>query len=151
MNIWYNNRYYRYNKAKQNEGTRTFNNETKRVALLQWLPNSWVSIIMQWTNMMPGWRVCCRTLTGENRTILWESGYKVLKNMRHRGAEGAMKQKQETAQVSCPDSHEFILLQGIPVPEKGKYGTGFDFSPQNEEDRATILEYYTTRRLEKKD
>ena len=28
--------------------------------------------------------------------------------------------------------HEFILLQGIPVPEKGKYGTGLLFLPKDE-------------------
>ena len=26
--------------------------------------------------------------------------------------------------------HEFILLQGIPVPEKGRYGTGLVFLPK---------------------
>ena len=35
--------------------------------------------------------------------------------------------------------HEFILLQGIPVPEKGKYGTGLLFLPKDEKDRAAIL------------
>ena len=35
--------------------------------------------------------------------------------------------------------HEFILLQGIPVPEKGKYGTGLIFLPKDEEQQASIL------------
>ena len=35
--------------------------------------------------------------------------------------------------------HEFILLQGIPVPEKGRYGTGLLFLPKNEKDQAAIL------------
>jgi glutamate synthase (NADPH/NADH) large chain len=35
--------------------------------------------------------------------------------------------------------HEFILLQGIPVPEKGKYGTGLFFLPKKEKDQAAIL------------
>ena len=35
--------------------------------------------------------------------------------------------------------HEFILLQGIPVPEKGKYGTGLLFLPKDGKDQAAIL------------
>lgn len=35
--------------------------------------------------------------------------------------------------------HEFILLQGIPVPEKGKYGTGLLFLPKDGKDQAVIL------------
>ena len=35
--------------------------------------------------------------------------------------------------------HEFILLQGIPVPEKGKYGTGLVFLPKDEKAQQEIL------------
>ena len=35
--------------------------------------------------------------------------------------------------------HEFILLQGIPVPEKGKYGTGLVFLPKDEQAQQEIL------------
>ena len=35
--------------------------------------------------------------------------------------------------------HEFILLQGIPVPEKGKYGTGLVFLPKDEKTQQQIL------------
>ena len=35
--------------------------------------------------------------------------------------------------------HEFILLQGIPVPEKGKYGTGLIFLPKDEAKQSEIL------------
>ena len=35
--------------------------------------------------------------------------------------------------------HEFILLQGIPVPEKGKYGTGLVFLPKDEKKQQAIL------------
>jgi glutamate synthase (NADPH/NADH) large chain len=35
--------------------------------------------------------------------------------------------------------HEFILLQGIPVPEKGKYGTGLIFLPKDEKEQGAIL------------
>ena len=35
--------------------------------------------------------------------------------------------------------HEFILLQGIPVPEKGKYGTGLVFLPKDEQEQSHML------------
>ena len=35
--------------------------------------------------------------------------------------------------------HEFILLQGIPVPEKGKYGTGLVFLPKDPVRQQAIL------------
>ncbi|MDO4958655.1 MAG: glutamate synthase large subunit, partial [Prevotellaceae bacterium] len=35
--------------------------------------------------------------------------------------------------------HEFILLQGIPVPEKGRYGTGLVFLPKDEKLQSDIL------------
>ena len=53
-----------------------------------------------------------------------ESALKVLENMRHRGAEGADNKTGDGAGILLQIPHEFILLQGIPVPEKGKYGTG---------------------------
>ena len=70
---------------------------------------------------------------------LVESALKVLENMRHRGAEGADNKTGDGAGIMLQIPHEFILLQGIPVPEKGKYGTGLLFLPKNEEDQASIL------------
>ena len=70
---------------------------------------------------------------------LVESALKVLENMRHRGAEGADNKTGDGAGIMLQIPHEFILLQGIPVPEKGKYGTGLLFLPKEEKDRAAIL------------
>ena len=70
---------------------------------------------------------------------LVESALKVLENMRHRGAEGADNKTGDGAGIMLQIPHEFILLQGIPVPEKGKYGTGLLFLPKDEKDQATIL------------
>lgn len=47
-----------------------------------------------------------------------ESALKVLENMRHRGAEGADNKTGDGAGILLQIPHEFILLQGIPVPEK---------------------------------
>lgn len=75
---------------------------------------------------------------GKSHDIV-ESALKVLENMRHRGAEGADNKTGDGAGILLQIPHEFILLQGIPVPEKGKYGTGLVFLPKNETQRSAIL------------
>ena len=61
----------------------------------------------------------------------------VLENMRHRGAE--VGKDGDGAGIMLQIPHEFILLQGIPVPEKGKYGTGIVFLPKDEKAQQEIL------------
>ncbi|MCD8185153.1 MAG: glutamate synthase subunit alpha, partial [Rikenellaceae bacterium] len=61
-----------------------------------------------------------------------ENGLQVLEHMAHRGAEGAGSKTGDGAGMMVQIPHEFILLQGIPVPEKGKYGTGLVFLPRQE-------------------
>ena len=51
---------------------------------------------------------------------LVDDALKVLENLRHRGAEGADGKTGDGAGILLQIPHEFILLQGIPVPEKGK-------------------------------
>lgn len=75
---------------------------------------------------------------GKSHDII-ESALKVLENMRHRGAEGADNKTGDGAGILLQIPHEFILLQGIPVPEKGKYGTGLIFFPKDETQRSEIL------------
>ena len=62
-----------------------------------------------------------------------EKGLQVLENMLHRGAESADNKTGDGAGIMLQIPHEFILLQGIPVPEKGKYGTGLVFLPKENE------------------
>ena len=76
---------------------------------------------------------------GEKSHDIVESALKVLENMRHRGAEGADNKTGDGEGIMLQIPHEFILLQGIPVPEKGRYGTGLLFLPKKEKDQATIL------------
>ncbi len=78
-------------------------------------------------------------INGGKSHELVESALKVLENMRHRGAEGADNKTGDGAGIMLQIPHEFILLQGIPVPEKGKYGTGLLFLPKDEKDQAAIL------------
>lgn len=76
---------------------------------------------------------------GNKSHELVDNALRVLENMRHRGAEGADNKTGDGAGILLQIPHEFILLQGIPVPEKGKYGTGLVFLPKDEKKQTTIL------------
>ena len=76
---------------------------------------------------------------GNKSHELVDNALKVLENMRHRGAEGADGRTGDGAGIMLQIPHEFILLQGIPVPEKGKYGTGLVFLPKDAERQQHIL------------
>ena len=76
---------------------------------------------------------------GNKSHELVDNALKVLENMRHRGAEGADNKTGDGAGIMLQIPHEFILLQGIPVPEKGKYGTGLVFLPKDEATQGEIL------------
>ena len=76
---------------------------------------------------------------GNKSHELVDNALKVLENMRHRGAEGADNKTGDGAGIMLQIPHEFILLQGIPVPEKGKYGTGLVFLPKDEKKQQGIL------------
>jgi glutamate synthase (NADPH/NADH) large chain len=69
---------------------------------------------------------------------LVDNALKVLENMEHRGAETRDK-TGDGAGIMVQIPHEFILLQGIPVPEKGRYGTGLVFLPKDEQAQEEIL------------
>ncbi len=76
---------------------------------------------------------------GNKSHQLVDNALKVLENMRHRGAEGADNKTGDGAGILLQIPHEFILLQGIPVPEKGKYGTGLVFLPKDPIRQQAIL------------
>ena len=76
---------------------------------------------------------------GNKSHELVDQALRVLENMKHRGAEGADNKTGDGAGIMLQIPHEFILLQGIPVPEKGKYGTGLIFLPKGEEEQKHIL------------
>lgn len=76
---------------------------------------------------------------GNKSHELVDAALKVLENMKHRGAEGADNKTGDGAGILLQIPHEFILLQGIPVPEKGKYGTGLVFLPKDKGAQAEIL------------
>ncbi|WP_278372369.1 glutamate synthase large subunit [Segatella bryantii] len=76
---------------------------------------------------------------GNKSHELVDNALKVLENLRHRGAEGSDGKTGDGAGILLQIPHEFILLQGIPVPEKGKYGTGLIFLPKDEKKQQAIL------------
>ena len=59
-------------------------------------------------------------ISGEKSHEIVEKGLQVLEHMVHRGAEGADNKTGDGAGVMIQIPHEFILLQGIPVPRKRK-------------------------------
>jgi len=75
---------------------------------------------------------------GNKSHDLVDNALKVLENMEHRGAETRDK-TGDGAGILLQIPHEFILLQGIPVPEKGKYGTGLVFLPKDSKRQDEIL------------
>ncbi|MDD4199139.1 MAG: glutamate synthase large subunit [Paludibacter sp.] len=87
-------------------------------------------------------------LHGEKSHEIVEKGLQVLENMVHRGAESADNKTGDGAGILVQIPHEFILLQGIPVPAKGKYGTGLVFLPK-EEQKATLCLHVIKENVEK--
>lgn len=87
-------------------------------------------------------------LYGEKSHEIVEKGLQVLENMVHRGAESADNKTGDGAGILVQIPHEFILLQGIPVPAKGKYGTGLVFLPKDQQ-KATLCLNVIRENIEK--
>lgn len=79
---------------------------------------------------------------------LVEKGLQVLEHMVHRGAEGADPKTGDGAGIMVQIPHEFILLQGIAVPEKGRYGSGLVFLPRDDESRQEIFDIIEREAIE---
>lgn len=79
---------------------------------------------------------------------LVEKGLQVLEHMVHRGAEGADPKTGDGAGIMVQIPHEFILLQGIPVPEKGRYGSGLVFMPRDEDSQQIMLDIIEREAIE---
>ncbi|MCQ2133852.1 MAG: glutamate synthase large subunit [Bacteroidales bacterium] len=77
-------------------------------------------------------------INGGKTHQLVDNALKVLENMEHRGAETRDK-TGDGAGILLQIPHEFILLQGIPVPEKGHYGTGLVFLPKDQKRQSELL------------
>ncbi|MBN1462484.1 MAG: glutamate synthase subunit alpha, partial [Paludibacteraceae bacterium] len=78
-------------------------------------------------------------IDGKRSHDIIERGLQVLENMQHRGAESADNKTGDGAGLMLQIPHEFILLQGIDVPERGLYGTGLVFLPTQQEEAEACL------------
>lgn len=79
-------------------------------------------------------------IKGAKSHAIVENGLRVLENMMHRGAENADNKTGDGAGIMLQIPHEFILLHGIPVPEKGHYGAGLVFLPKTEEEQEKCMQ-----------
>lgn len=79
---------------------------------------------------------------GNKSHELVDSALKVLENMRHRGAEGADNKTGDGAGIMLQIPHEFILLQGIPVPRKRKIRNRTRISAQRRKRASQHPEHY---------
>ena len=72
-------------------------------------------------------------ISGKKTRDIVEFGLRINENMAHRGAENADR-TGDGAGITVQIPHEFIVSQGIQVPEEGRYGTGLVFLPKRSAD-----------------
>ena len=70
-------------------------------------------------------------LRGEKSHAIISQGLDILRNMTHRGAEGADSKTGDGAGIMIQVPRDFYLIQGFNLPQEGKYGTGLVFLPQD--------------------
>lgn len=76
---------------------------------------------------------------GRKSHAIVENALTILEKLTHRGGEAADNKTGDGAGMLLQIPHEFILLQGVPVPERGKYATGLIFLPRGNEDCARAM------------
>ena len=70
-------------------------------------------------------------LKGKKSHSIVSQGLDVLRNMTHRGAEGADKKTGDGAGILIQVPRDFYLIQGYSLPPAGQFGTGLVFLPQD--------------------
>ena len=71
-------------------------------------------------------------LKGKRSNSIIQQGLDILRNMAHRGAEGADRKTGDGAGVLIQIPRDFYLIQGYAVPPAGQFGTGLLFLPKDE-------------------
>jgi len=79
-------------------------------------------------------------LKGRKSHSIVSQGLDILRNMTHRGAEGADKKTGDGAGVLIQIPRDFYLIQGYALPPEGQFGTGLIFLPQDASDAAKCEE-----------
>jgi glutamate synthase (NADPH) large chain len=70
-------------------------------------------------------------LKGKKSYAIVRQGLDILKNMTHRGAEGADSKTGDGAGILLQVPRDFYLIQGFSLPPAGQFGTGLIFLPQD--------------------
>jgi glutamate synthase (NADPH/NADH) large chain len=73
-------------------------------------------------------------LKGKKSHSIISQGLDILRNMTHRGAEGADNKTGDGAGVLIQVPRDFYLIQGYELPPEGQFGTGLLFLPQETAD-----------------
>jgi len=73
-------------------------------------------------------------LKGRKSHNIITQGLDILRNMTHRGAEGADSKTGDGAGVLIQIPRDFYLIQGYELPPQGQFGTGLLFLPRDRED-----------------
>jgi Glutamate synthase domain 2 len=79
-------------------------------------------------------------IKGRKSHLIISQGLDILRNMTHRGAEGADKKTGDGAGVLIQIPRDFYLIQGYALPPEGQFGTGLIFLPQDTSDAAKCEE-----------
>ena len=79
-------------------------------------------------------------IKGKKSHDIIDDGLRILERLEHRGGAGADKDTGDGAGILVQIPHEFILLQGIAVPEKGRYGSGLVFLPKDDDSQQIIFD-----------
>ena len=74
-------------------------------------------------------------LKGRKSHSIIRQGIDILKNMTHRGAEGADSRTGDGAGIMIQVPRDFFLIQGYALPPSGQFGTGLLFLPRDRGDR----------------
>ncbi len=75
-------------------------------------------------------------LKGRKSHSIISQGLDILRNMTHRGAEGADSKTGDGAGVLIQVPRDFYLIQGYALPPEGQFGTGLLFLPKEDHDAA---------------
>ncbi len=75
-------------------------------------------------------------IKGKKTHSIITQGLDILRNMLHRGAEGADSKTGDGAGVLIQIPRDFYLIQGFSLPPEGQFGTGLLFLPKDQDDAA---------------
>ncbi|NMC39085.1 MAG: glutamate synthase large subunit [Bacteroidales bacterium] len=79
-------------------------------------------------------------IKGKKSHSIISNGLDILRNMNHRGAEGADSKTGDGAGVLIQVPRDFYLIQGYALPPEGQFGTGLIFLPKLNEEADKCLD-----------